>query len=198
MSSPDAASSADTGYALFDTAIGRCGIAWGPAGITAVQLPERTDDATARRLSRRSTTTEPASPPADVQDVIDRIVALLEGEPADLSAAHLDMGGVPDVDRRVYEVARSIPPGRTMSYGDIAARLGEAGHGDPLLARAVGQALGRNPFAIVVPCHRVVGADGKLTGFSANSVVTITAQAPSVSRQQSRIRKGEASIGEFR
>ena len=73
---------------------------------------------------------------------------------------------MPDLDRQVYEVARTIPPGRTMSYGDIATRLG-----DPTLARAVGQALGRNPFAIVVPCHRVVGADGRLTGFSANGGV---------------------------
>jgi methylated-DNA-[protein]-cysteine S-methyltransferase len=176
MSSPDAAGPADTGYVLFDTEIGRCGIAWGPAGITAVQLPERTDDATARRLARRSGTTEPATPPTDVQDVIDSIVALLEGEPVDLSAARLDLGGVADVDRRVYEVARTIPPGRTMSYGDIAARLGDGGHGDPLPARAVGQALGRNPFAIVVPCHRVVGADGKLTGFSANGGVATKEQ----------------------
>jgi methylated-DNA-[protein]-cysteine S-methyltransferase len=168
MPSPDATSPADTGYALFATAIGRCGIAWGRSGITAVQLPERTDDATARRLSRRSGTTAPAPPPADVQDVIDRIIALLEGERVDLSAARLDMAGVADVDRRVYEVARTIPPGHTLSYGDIANRLGDPVHGDPLLARAVGQALGRNPFAIVVPCHRVVGADGKLTGFSAN------------------------------
>jgi methylated-DNA-[protein]-cysteine S-methyltransferase len=171
MSRPDPAGPADTGYALFDTAIGRCGIAWGPSGITAVQLPERTDDATARRLSRRSGTAEPAAPPADVQGVVDRIVALLEGEPVDLSGARLDMGGVADLDRQVYEVARTIPPGRTLSYGDIAARLGDPDHGDPLLARAVGQALGRNPFAIVVPCHRVVGADGRLTGFSANGGV---------------------------
>lgn len=95
--------------------------------------------------------------------MIDDIVALLTGQPVDLSTAPLDMDGLGDLDREVYEAARTIPPGRTASYGDIATRLG-----DPTLARAVGQALGRNPFAIVVPCHRVVGADGRLTGFSAN------------------------------
>ena len=98
-----------------------------------------------------------------MQAVIDDIVALLTGQPVDLSTAPLDMDGLGDLDREVYEAARTIPPGRTASYGDIATRLG-----DPTLARAVGQALGRNPFAIVVPCHRVVGADGRLTGFSAN------------------------------
>ena len=166
MAGPDASSPPAEGYTLFDTAIGRCGIAWSPAGITAVQLPERDDAATSRRLVRRSGTTAPGPPPPDVQAVIDGIVALLTGEPADLAAAPLDMDGLGDLERQVYDVARTIPPGRTMSYGDIAARLG-----DPTLARAVGRALGRNPFAIVVPCHRVVGADGRLTGFSANGGV---------------------------
>ena len=108
----------------------------------------------------------PARRPRRCRRVIDDIVALLSGQPVDLADAPLDMDGLGDLDRQVYEVARTIPPGRTMSYGDIATRLG-----DPTLARAVGQALGRNPFAIVVPCHRVVGADGRLTGFSANGGV---------------------------
>ena len=101
-----------------------------------------------------------------MQAVIDEIVALLTGQRVDLGDTPLDMDGLGDLDRRVYDVARTIPPGRTMSYGDVATRLG-----DPTLARAVGQALGRNPFAIVVPCHSVVGADGRLTGFSANGGV---------------------------
>jgi methylated-DNA-[protein]-cysteine S-methyltransferase len=154
------------GYVLFDTAIGRCGIAWSARGITAVQLPERDDARTSRRLARRSATAAPGRPPPEVQAVIDDIVALLTGQPVDLGAAPLDLDGVGDLDRQVYAVARTIPPGRTLSYGDIATRLG-----DPTLARAVGQALGRNPFAIVVPCHRVGGADGRLTGFSANGGV---------------------------
>jgi methylated-DNA-[protein]-cysteine S-methyltransferase len=91
------------------------------------------------------------------------IAALLRGEPRDLSGVELDMQGVPPFHRRVYEVARGIPAGSTLSYGEVAARLGSPGS-----ARAVGQALGRNPFAIVVPCHRVLAAGGRIGGFSAN------------------------------
>ena len=91
-----------------------------------------------------------------------RITALLRGEPCDLGSIDLDMSDVPEFHCRVYAVARTIPPGRTLTYGDVAARLGEPG-----AARAVGQALGRNPFAIIVPCHRVVAAGGRLGGFSA-------------------------------
>ena len=73
---------------------------------------------------------------------------------------------MPDFDRRVYEIARGIPPGRVLTYGEIASRLGTDN------ARAIGQALGRNPFAIIVPCHRVVAAGGKLGGFSAHGGAT--------------------------
>ena len=89
-------------------------------------------------------------------------MALLQGEASDLTSVELDMARVPPFDRRVYEVARTIPPGSTLTYGEIATRLGER-----RLAREVGQALGQNPFAIVVPCHRVVAAGGKVGGFSA-------------------------------
>ena len=101
-----------------------------------------------------------------MQAAIDGIVALLRGEPRDLASIALDMEQVPPFNRRVYEVARTIPPGSTMTYGEIAVRLG-----DRLLARDVGQALGQNPFAIVVPCHRVVAAGGKAGGFSARGGV---------------------------
>jgi methylated-DNA-[protein]-cysteine S-methyltransferase len=154
-------------FALFDTPIGRCGIAWGDRGIVAVQLPESNDGATRTRMLRRVANAREASPPADVQAAIDDIVALLRGERRDLSSVLLDMERVPAFDRRVYEVARTIPPGATMSYGDIATRLG-----DPSGARDVGQALGKNPFPIVVPCHRVLAAGGKIGGFSANGGVT--------------------------
>ena len=155
------------GFALFDTVIGRCGIAWGARGITGVQLPEASEARTRARLLRRYPHAREAPPPADVRRVIDGIVSLLRGEARDLSAAALDMDGVPEFDRRVYEVARDIAPGATLSYGEIAARLGERG-----LARDVGQALGRNPFPIIVPCHRVLAAGGKAGGFSANGGVT--------------------------
>src|SRR5262249_56396353 len=116
------------------------------------------------RLVRRYPHAHEALPPADVRRVIDGIVSLLGGKASDLSAAALDMDGMPEFDRRVYEVARSIAPGATLSYGEIAARLGERG-----LARDVGQALGRNPFPIIVPCHRVLAAGRKARGLSAHS-----------------------------
>jgi len=155
------------GFALFDTAIGPCGVGWGPGGVAGVQLPEGNLAATRARLARRFPEARETPPPREVQRAVDAIAALLRGEKSDLSAIALDLEGVPELHRRVYEVARAIPPGETLSYGEIAARLGERG-----LARAVGRALGRNPFPIVVPCHRVLAASGKLGGFSARGGVT--------------------------
>ncbi|HWA46228.1 MAG TPA: methylated-DNA--[protein]-cysteine S-methyltransferase [Hypericibacter adhaerens] len=153
----------DQGYTLFDTAIGRCALGWNRQGVVALQLPEPSDAATRARLRRRHPGLEQASPPPAIEQAIAAIVALLEGKPSDLSFVALDMTPVPAFNRRVYEIARRIPPGRTRTYGEIAIELG-----DRALARDVGQALGQNPFAIIVPCHRVMGANGKLTGFSAN------------------------------
>src|SRR5262245_15595164 len=154
-------------FTLFDTPIGQCGIAWGAKGLVAVQLPERSERATRARILRLVPGVREAPPPPDVQVVLDGIRALLRGQPVDLSGIALDMSRVPDFDRRVYEVARTIPPGATLSYGEIASRLGDSEG-----AREVGSALGRNPFAIIVPCHRVVAAGGKLGGFSARGGVT--------------------------
>jgi len=151
-----------SGFALFDTTIGRCGVAWGQRGVAGVQLPEAGERETRARMLHRFPAAGEAAPPPEVQRAIDRIVALLRGETSDLSAVPLDMNGVPEFHRRVYEAARTIPPGKTLSYGDIARRVGAPG-----AARAVGQALGRNPFPIVVPCHRVLAAGGKIGGFSA-------------------------------
>ena len=153
----------EQGFALFDTPIGTCGIVWGLHGVVGVQLPEAHAGETRARLRRRFPSAVEASPPPDVGAAIDAIGALLRGEEPDLAVVALDMGHVPEFDRRVYEAARGIPPGATLTYGEIARRLGEPG-----AAREVGQALGRNPFAIVVPCHRVVAAGGKYGGFSAN------------------------------
>jgi O-6-methylguanine DNA methyltransferase len=149
-------------FALFETAIGTCGIAWGDRGLVGVQLPEPSTNETRARLRRRYPGASEAPPPPEVQRAIDAIAAQLRGEAVDLSGIGLDMNGVPEFHRRVYEVARAIPSGATLSYGEVAARLGE-----PSAAREVGQALGRNPFPIVVPCHRVLAAGGKSGGFSA-------------------------------
>jgi methylated-DNA-[protein]-cysteine S-methyltransferase len=149
-------------WTLFDTAVGRCGIAWSERGITAVQLPETTERATRARLLKARPNAVEREPPAAIQKAIDAIGALLRGERVDLSFIPLDDAAVPEFHRRVYDIARTIAPGATLTYGDIAKRLG-----DITLSRAVGQALGRNPFVIIVPCHRVLAAGGKKGGFSA-------------------------------
>jgi methylated-DNA-[protein]-cysteine S-methyltransferase len=150
-------------FALFDTAIGRCGIAWGEGGISAVQLPEASDDATRSRLTRRRPSASESPLSANVGRAVADIAALLQGKRVDLSTIVLDMDGISAFDRRVFELTRDIPIGRTSTYGEIAARLG-----DPRSARAVGTALGHNPLPIIVPCHRVLSASGTLGGFSAH------------------------------
>jgi len=155
-------------FAIFETAIGCCGIAWTPRGIVGSQLPEATPAATRTRMLRRFPGVVEAEPPPAVRDAITAISALLRGEKRDLGEIALDMDGVPEFNRSVYEIARTIPPGSTFSYGDIARRLG-----DVSLARAVGQALGNNPFAPIVPCHRVLSADGTMHGFSASGGVSM-------------------------
>jgi methylated-DNA-[protein]-cysteine S-methyltransferase len=153
-------------FAMFDTAIGRCGIAWGPRGINAVQLPMASEDKTRTQVRQIHGDIAEAPPPAAVQSAIDGIVDLLAGKPNDLADVVLDLDGVPEFNRGVYDIARSIPPGKTLTYGDIAKQLGGVE-----LSRDVGQALGRNPCPIVVPCHRVLAAGGKPGGFSANGGV---------------------------
>jgi methylated-DNA-[protein]-cysteine S-methyltransferase len=152
------------GFALFDTVIGVCGIAWGEQGVGGVQLPEASELKVRARMLRRFPDASEMPPPPAVQSAVDGIVALLDGRSSDLSCVALDMHGVPEFHQRVYAVARTIPAGSTLSYGEIATRLGEPAWP---AARDVGQALGQNPFPIVVPCHRVVAAGGKLGGFSA-------------------------------
>jgi len=153
-------------FHLFATPIGVCGIAWGDRGVVGVQLPESSEVAVRARVRREFPDAQETAPPPPVQRAVEAIGALLGGEAQDLSFVELDMRHVPPFHRRVYEIARTISPGATLSYGDIARRLG-----DPGAARDVGSALGQNPFAIVVPCHRVLAARGKLGGFSAHGGV---------------------------
>ena len=153
-------------FAIFETAIGRCGIVWGPRGISGVQLPMGSEDKTRTRIRQAHGDIAEVPPPAEVQGAIEGIVELLAGKPNDLSDVVLDLDGIPEFNRGVYDIARSIPPGKTLTYGDIAKRLGGVE-----LSRDVGQALGRNPCPIVVPGPRVLGAGGKPGGFSANGGV---------------------------
>lgn len=153
-------------FALFDSAIGRCAVVWGPRGICGVQLPEGDARATRRRVLERFVGAREARPTPEISEAVGRMVALLDGEGGELSTIQLDMEGVTSFRRRVYEAARMIPPGQTRSYGELALQIGVPG-----AARAVGQALGRNPFPIVVPCHRVLAAALKPGGFTATGGV---------------------------
>jgi len=153
-------------FAIFDSPIGSCGIAWNAKGIAGVQLPSAIAQATRSRLQQRWPEAVESAPPPGVQRAIDRVLALLNGAAIDLGDIPVDLADAPEFHRKVYEIARTIPPGRTMTYGEIAKRLGV-----PHESREVGQALGRNPIAIIVPCHRVLGADGKMGGFSASGGV---------------------------
>lgn len=151
------------GLALFDTSIGRCGIAWSDAGIVAAQLPEPCDARIVERLRRRAPGAREAVAPADVQRAIDGVVRLLRGERLTLDDVVLDLRGIAPFDASVYALTRAIAPGRTRRYGELARDLGCPG-----AARAVGQALGRNPFAPIVPCHRVLASVPDGGGFSAH------------------------------
>ena len=177
-------------FALFDTAIGRCGIAWGERGICAVQLPEANVTATRRRLALRFPDGQEAAPPPVVQRAIDRVVTLLRGEASDLSQIVLDMAGVPPFHQKVYALSRTIASGSTLSYGEIATRIGSPG-----AARAVGQALGKNPFAIVVPCHRVLAAGGKPGGFSASGGVDTKLRMLRIEQSQRSLFDGDGELG---
>jgi len=149
-------------FTTFDTAVGCCAVAWAAGGIVGTWLPGATPAATRRAVLRRHPDAEEATPPAAVAHAIEGMTRLLAGDEVDLREVTLDMTGMPEFQQQIYALARSLPRGVTMTYGEIAARVGAPG-----AAQAVGQAMGHNPFPIVVPCHRVVGAGGANGGFSA-------------------------------
>jgi len=150
------------GYCLFETVIGTCAIAWSDAGLIATQLPESAVDAARRRLGRRLADCPERDPPQWVRDATGKIASHLAGERVDYSEVPLDDRRVGAWEQAVYRAAVAIPAGETRTYGSLAAAIGR-----PEAAQAVGQALGRNPWPIVVPCHRVLAADGRTGGFSA-------------------------------
>lgn len=149
-------------FVLFDTIIGRCGVAWGERGLIGVQLPESSPGAAWARLRKRFPDAVEDEPTTEIETVMERIRGLLAGGRDDLTDIPLDLDGQPAFNLRVYEIARAITPGETSTYGEVAKAMGEPG-----AARAVGKALGENPWPIVVPCHRVLGASGHMGGFSA-------------------------------
>jgi methylated-DNA-[protein]-cysteine S-methyltransferase len=145
-------------YTIFDTAIGRCGIAWGDAGIVGVQLPEAREIETRKRLYRLYPDARETRPPANVELAIEGIVTLLRGESSDFANVTLDMTGIHGFNQRVYQITRAIPRGETRTYREIATRLGASG-----ATHSVARAIASNPFVIIVPCHRVLEAAGKMS-----------------------------------
>ena len=154
---------AGRGYTIFDTMIGRCGIAWGDSGVIGVQLPEAREIETRRRLFRLYPEARELRPPLNVELAIEGIVALLRGKAADLSEVMLDMTGIPAFNARVYQFTRTVPRGETRTYGEVASSLRATG-----AVHSVAQAISRNPFMIVVPCHRVLEAGGYADKISPN------------------------------
>jgi len=166
------------GFTLFETPIGLCGLAWGERGLVGAQLPEAAPGAAWARLRRRyPDAVETTPPPPAVQRTIERINDLLAGERDDLIDVELDFAVVSPFNRRVYEIARAIPPGETSTYGQIAKAMNEPG-----AARAIGKALGENPWPIIVPCHRVLATGGKSGGFSAPGGVETKARMLTIER----------------
>ena len=157
-------------FHCFETALGLCAIAWSQDGlVVGSQLPEANELATRLRMQWRFREAAEAEPPVAVQAALRGVQRLLAGEASDMAellAVSLDDSTLPAFNRAVLALTRRIPVGSTMTYGEIAAQLGSPG-----AARAVGQAEGSNPFAPIVPCHRVIGAGGVGTGFSAHGGV---------------------------
>jgi methylated-DNA-[protein]-cysteine S-methyltransferase len=154
---------AGRGYTVFDTGIGRCGVAWSDFGILGVQLPEAREIETRGRMLRQYPEARDLRPPLNAEIAIEGIVALLHGQGCDLSDVTLDMTGIHAFNRRVYEFARTIPRGETRTYGEVAASLRASG-----AAHSVAQAISRNPFMIIVPCHRVLEAGSYADKISPN------------------------------
>jgi methylated-DNA-[protein]-cysteine S-methyltransferase len=143
------------GYTIFDTAIGRSAIVWSDAGIVGVHLPETREIDTRRRVFQLYPEARDVRPPINTEIAIEGIAALLRGRDGDLGDVTLDMAGIHVFNQRVYEFTRAIPRGETRTYGELATRLGTPG-----AAHSVAQAIARNPFMIIVPCHRVLEAGG--------------------------------------
>ena len=144
----------------FDTALGRFGIGWTHKGLARVLLPGDDEAALLEHLNRGDA--RAGDPPRAIVALMDRIEDYAEGERVDFADIKLDLGGVPDFHRRAYEILVTVGWGETLTYGELARKLGDIG-----LSRAVGQAMGANPMPLIIPCHRVLASNGKPGGFSA-------------------------------
>jgi methylated-DNA-[protein]-cysteine S-methyltransferase len=150
-------------FAVFETEAGFCAIGWTAAGIARFQLPDGSAAAAERNMLRRFPGARPETPPAEVAAVIAAAQRYFAGEPVDFSAIAVDLDGQDDFFRRIYAATRAVGYGRTTTYGTLAKELGAG----PEAARDVGQAMAKNPVPLIIPCHRVLAAGGKVGGFSA-------------------------------
>ncbi len=152
-----------TSYSIFETAAGFCAIAWSEVGVVRFELPAKTAESSEKRLLRREPEATPGEPPAEISAAIAAATRYFAGEETDFSAVRLDLGDQDPVFTQIYEAARRIGWGRTTTYGALAKDIGAG----PEVARDVGTAMAKNPVPLIVPCHRVLAAGGKVGGFSA-------------------------------
>ncbi len=150
-------------YFVFETAGGFCGIAWNDIGIVSFRLPASSAEATERDLLRRQPVATRHTPPAEVAEAVNAVKRYFEGEPIDFSQIRLDLDAQDEFFKRIYAAARRVGWGHTTTYGTLAKELGAG----PESARDVGKAMAKNPVPLIIPCHRVLAAGGKVGGFSA-------------------------------
>jgi methylated-DNA-[protein]-cysteine S-methyltransferase len=150
-------------YFVFETARGFCGVAWSGVGIARLQLPGASAQATGRDLLHRLPDAAPATPPPRMRAAVDAVKRYFEGEPVDFSDVPLDLDGCSELHQCIYAAVRRVGWGGATTYGSVARELGRG----PQAARIVGQAMAANPVPLIIPCHRVLAAGGKLGGFSA-------------------------------
>lgn len=180
-------------YCMFETPLGPCGIAWRKRGdqsaVALFQLPEATPEMTEARIAQGSGAREATTPPPEIGEVINRVRKHLRGEIQDFRDAAVDLDGAGLFVRRVYEATREIPAGQTRTYGELSNALGR-----PAAARAVGQALARNPIPLIIPCHRVLAAGGRPGGFSAHGGRATKATLLAIEGASLSGRRGQLSL----
>jgi methylated-DNA-[protein]-cysteine S-methyltransferase len=159
----DAMSEPPGHYHVFETAMGFCGIAWSDAGVARFQLPTKSAEATERLMRRRALGAEPGAPLEDVAAVIETAKRYFAGEETDFSQVQLDLAGEDAFFAQIYDALRRVGWGRTTTYGALAKEVGAGREA----ARDVGEAMAKNPTPLIIPCHRVLAAGGKIGGFSA-------------------------------
>jgi methylated-DNA-[protein]-cysteine S-methyltransferase len=150
-------------FCIFETASGHCGIAWNGTGIACLRLPAPSRDMAERIMLRHTPDAEAATPTSSVAETVGAVQRYFEGTPTDFSNVSLDVSAESELSQRIYAAARAVGWGRTTTYGALAREIGAG----PEAARAVGQAMGKNPVGLIIPCHRVLAAGSRLGGFSA-------------------------------